>query len=207
MAISTKLIPVLLPLATACAAAPSAAPYQHFAQYQTKLQIDAAQRSVDSAFRPVDDQTAFGIEAVISQPGARSALELGLFRSTDDLTRDVSGVGRVKYKGSLTEFSVGGRWTNDVWYANARPYAGAGVSLLFPKYSETPASGSSQSDSGWALGPYIRGGLEWSLGDSLTVALDYRQVLLSGLVHGVNFGDSPADANYQQIGIVLGWQF
>ncbi|MBL8857629.1 MAG: outer membrane beta-barrel protein [Planctomycetes bacterium] len=206
MAISTRLILVVLPLVTACAAAPTAAPYQHFAQYQTKLQLDVGKRSPDSAFEPVDEHTSYGIEAVISQPGARGGLELGLFYSTDEETRDVSG-GRTKFKGTMTEFSVGGRWEGDLWYAHSRPYASAGASLLFPKYSERPDSGSSRSDSGWAIGPYIRGGLEWTLTDNLTIALDYRQVLLSNIVHDVSFGNSHADANYQQLGIVLGWQF
>jgi len=207
MASSNKLILGVLPLACACAASPAAGPAQHFAQYETKLLIDAGQRRGDSAFGPVDEQTAFGLEAVIHQPNARSALEIGLFHSSDSTTKSEPGSGRVDFKGSMTEFSVGGRWLNDKWYLNTQPYAAAGASLLLPKYSEDPEVGSSKSDSGWAIGPYLRAGVEWSLTDNLSIALDYRLVILANIIHDVSFGRSPADANYQQIGIVLGWQF
>lgn len=196
----------LLPLFASCAAAPLAGPAQYFAQYQTKLMLDVGRRNADSAFEPVDDQTAFGVELDIRQPNARTGLELGLFRSTEEKSKDFGGT-RVDYTGHMTELSVGGRWYNEKGYANAHPYACAGASLLFPSWKEHNSAGGSRDDTGWAVGPYLRGGVEWMLGNHLSLALDYRIVILSNIVHGIDLGDSPADANYQQLGLVVGWAF
>lgn len=202
-----KIAPVALLLLASCAAAPVAGPPQYYAQYQTKLMLDVAQRSVDSAFEPADDQTAFGLELDIRQPNARTGLEIGLFHSSEGKSKDVSGVGRVEYDGQMTEFSVGGRWYNEKAWANAHPYACAGASLLLPEWEERAPLGAKRNDSGWAIGPYLRVGSEWRIGEHVSLALDYRIVILSNVVHGIDLGDSPADANYQQLGLVLGWAF
>jgi hypothetical protein len=169
--------------------------------------LDVGKRSADSAFEPVDDQTSFGIELDVRQPNASSGLELGLFHSSESKSKDVAGIGKVDYKGSMTEFSIGGRWYHDQAFAYGRPYAAAGAALLCPDYSADPVSGPSKSDSGWAVGPYFRVGMEWRIGEHASIALDYRQVLLSNIIRDVDFGNSKADTNYQQIGIILGWAF
>lgn len=193
----------------ACAAvpAPRAAPVQFYAQYESKLMVDVGQRYLDSAFEPVDDQTAFGLELDVRQPNASTGLELGIHYSRDSAARDVAGLGRVDFEGSMTEISVGGRWYHDRAFANGRPYACAGASLLLPEYDVNPPFGETKHDSDWTIGPYLRGGMEWSIGDSLSLALDYRMVILSNIVQDVDVGISRSDANYQQIGVVLGWSF
>jgi hypothetical protein len=210
MSSTKKLILLALPLFAACAAVPAPSPAlapQYYAQYQTKVMVDVGQRCLDSAFEPVDDQPVFGIELDVRQPNASSGLELGLFYSSEKKSKDVAGFGNVDYKASMLEFSVGGRWYHDQVFANGRPYAAAGASLLCPEYVADPDTAPSKTDDGWAIGPYFRVGMEWMVGDHASIALDYRQVLFSEIIRGVDIGNSPADTNYSQIGIVLGWAF
>ncbi|MDZ4774013.1 MAG: outer membrane beta-barrel protein [Planctomycetota bacterium] len=210
MALSHKLTLLVLPLFAACAAVPAPAPAlapQYYAQYQTKVMVSMGTRSLDSAFEPVDDQTVLGIELDVRQPNASSGLELGLFYSQESQSKDIAGFGEVDYEASMLELSVGGRWYHDQVFLTGRPYAAAGASLLCPEYTSDPVSGPSTTDDGWSVGPYARLGMEWMVGDHVSLALDYRLVLFSDLVHGIDLGNSPADTNYQQFGIVLGWSF
>jgi hypothetical protein len=206
MALTTKLSLIVLPLASACAALPSPAP-QYYAQYQTTLMIDAGRRSLDNAFEPVDDQSTLGIELDIRQPNASVGLEVGLFYSSADKSQDVAGIGKVDYESSMIELSVGGRWYHDSAFLFGRPYAAAGASLLLPSYSAEPNIESDETGSDWAIGPYFRVGMEWAIGGHASIAIDYRQVLFANVIHDVDLGNSFADANYQQVGLVVGWAF
>lgn len=198
---------LVIPLACSCAAVPSAAPIQYNAQFETTLLVDFATRCVDSAFDPVDEQLAIGIEADIRQPNDDVGLELGLHHSWDDASRNVAGVGRVDFSADMTELSVGARWKYAEWGARVRPYASAGIAFLLASYSTDSATGGARSDRDWTIGPYVRAGLEWPATEHVSVALDYRQVLFSELFNDLSLANSNTDANYSQIGIVLGWKF
>jgi opacity protein-like surface antigen len=207
MAYPTKILLFVLPCFAACAAAPSPSP-QFYSQYRTKLSIDYAQRSADSAFEPVDDQDTLGIEYDVRQPNASSSFELGLFYSEEKKSKDVPGTGNVDYEGTLFELSMGGRLYLDSEFLKGRPYAAAGLSGFIGRYRADADSGSEVGETDWALGPYYRIGMEWMIGDHISVALDYRQVLFSNVVHDLDIGNGEhADANYQQAGLVLGWTF
>lgn len=203
----TRISLILLPLFGACAVAPPAAPVQFNSQFETTLLVDVGQRCVDSAFEPVDDQLVIGIEADIRQPNDDVGLELGLFHSSQDENKNVGGVGRVDFESAMTELSVGARWKYGEWGSHLRPYAAAGISLLFASYSTDPEASSSKSSSDWTVGPYVRGGIEWPFGENLSLALDYRQVLFTEILNDLSLADSSTDANYSQIGLVFGWKF
>jgi len=192
-----------------CASAPSprAAPFEHYAQFDTTLYVDLAQRCVDTAFGPVDEQFAWGIEADIRQPDDDVGLELGLFCSSEDSSENVPGIGRVNFDASMTELSVGARWRYGELWGRLRPYAAAGAAFLSADYSADPALSASRSGSDWTLGPYVRFGLEYEFDSHWLLGLDYRQVLFTDVVKGLDIGGTSTDANYSQIGFVLGYAF
>lgn len=201
----TKLALLVLPCFAACAASPSPAP-QFYSQYRTKLSIDYAQRYADSAFEPVDDMDTLGLEYDVRQPNAPSSFELGLFYSNEDVKRDVPGSGEVDYQGTMFELSMGGRMYLDSEFLKGVPYAAAGLSGFIGRYRADSAT-SEIGETDWAVGPYYRLGMEWMIGDHISVALDYRQVLFTNVLHDMDIGTGHADANYQQVGLVLGWTF
>jgi opacity protein-like surface antigen len=206
MALPTKLLLFVLPWCGACAAVPAPAP-QFYSQYRTKLSIDVGQRFVDGAFDPVDEQDVIGIEYDVRQPNAMSSFELGLFYSEEKLSRDKAGVGNVDYEGTMLELSLGGRMYLDAEFLKGQPYAAAGMSGFIGRYRADADSGSEEGETDWAVGPYYRLGMEWMLGDHISVALDWRSVILSNIVHDLDIGNGHADANYYQYGMVLGWTF
>lgn len=208
MAPTIKLFLLVLPLFPACAAlpAPVLAP-QYYAAYETKLILEVGQRKMDSAFDPVEEQTAIGLDLFVYQPNARSGLEVGLGYASDETSKDVAGV-PTDFTGTSYELSVGGRLYFDPVFTGGRPYFSGGVTTQYLKREEDPDTGGGSKDSEWAMfAPYFRGGMEWMLGNHLSLGLEYKVVLLSNLFFDIDIGDSKADANYHQAALVIGWDF
>lgn len=198
-------------LATGCAVAPSRAtalaPYEHYARFDTTLYVGVSQRCADTAFGPVDEQLAYSIEADIRQPDDDVGLELGLYCSSDDASENVPGIGRVSFDASMTELSVGARWRYAELWRHFRPYASAGVAFVSASYGADPALSNSREGSDWTLGPYVRAGLEYTFDANWSLSLDYRQVLFTDVVKSLSIDGTSTDANYSQIGLVLGYAF
>jgi hypothetical protein len=194
----------VLLVASSCATSP----FRSGNGFDTTVMANFGWRCADSDLEPVDQQRALGLEADVRLPNDQTGLEIGLFHSDRDGERDVSGVGDVDVHASMTEASVGGRWRyGATWILGAEPYASAGASLIWLSSKSDGARGTSQSATDWTIGPYIRFGLQWTFAEHLVLALDYRQVLFTDWFHDVQLDDVSTDANYSQVGVVLGWQF
>jgi hypothetical protein len=191
-------------LASGCATSP----FYSGNRFDTTVMTDFAWRCADSELEPVDQQRAFGLEADVRLPHDQTGLELGLFHSDRDGTRNLNGAGEADVGSSMTEASVGGRWRyGATWVLGAEPYASAGASLIFLSTKSDGPRGASQSATDWTVGPYIRFGLQWTFAERFSIALDYRQVLFTNWFRDLQLDDVSTDANYSQVGVVLGWQF
>jgi opacity protein-like surface antigen len=179
-------------------------PFHEGNRFETTVMANLAWRCADNDLEPVDEQRALGLEADVRLPNADTGLELGLFHSRRDGTRDS---GTVDVEASMTELSAGGRWEYGDWLFGSRPYASAGAALLFVSTESDGPGGASQSATDWTVGPYIRFGLEWPVTERLSIALDYRQVMFTQAFRDLRLDEISTDANYSQGGIVLSWRF
>ena len=53
----------------------------------------------------------------------------------------------------------------------------------------------------------MRAGLEYTIDANWSLSLDYRQVLFTDVVKSLSIDGTSTDANYSQIGLVLGYAF
>lgn len=194
-------------IAVLFAGACATSPFHPGNRFDTTVMADLAWRCADSDFEPVDQQRAFGLETDVRMPHDNVGLELGLFHSSRSGTREIAGSGSADVDASMTEASVGGRWRYGPWILGSQPYAAAGASLLFVSAKSDGPLAASQSATDWTFGPYVRLGLEWPLTSRLSIALDYRQVLLTQQFREIRLDDLGTDANYSQVGLVLAWRF
>jgi opacity protein-like surface antigen len=178
-------------------------PFHEGNRFDTTVMADFGWRCADNDLEPVDEQHAFGLEADIRLPHDQTGLEVGVFHSY----RDGKNNG-IDVSSSMTEASVGGRWVyGSPWILGAEPYATGGASLIFLSNETDYGGDASQSATDWTVGPYIRLGLQWTFAEHLTFALDYRQVMFTDWFRDIHLDDLTTDANYSQVGVVLGWKF
>lgn len=151
-------------------------------------------RALDAGFwDPVDGQQAVGVTVDFHQRGWPVGLEAGFQVSGDD-----TEVGTVDVKGGVAELSFG---INKTWdhVGRASPFIGGGIASVVAAY-ELDGSTVGDDDDG-SLGFYVHGGAFWRLGRRFNIGVDAR--LLGGT--DVTLLGTSGDANYSQVGLVLGW--
>ncbi|MCY2959522.1 MAG: outer membrane beta-barrel protein [Planctomycetota bacterium] len=191
------LTPTLASPPAAFALPPLAAPQFH-AQGVMRTIVYAGARSMDSDFAPADDQTVFGIAIDVRQADGDASFETGYFFSSGDGDTRV-GANSIDVESHTHELWMGARWRFDPWDGPFQPYVGTGLSLLRAEY-KTDGLGGSDSNSAWAFGAYVHGGLEWNFAEGWSVGVDLR--LLYSTPASLQ-ADTALD--YMQAALTLGW--
>ena len=156
----------------------------------------------------LDDQFVAGLEYVDDDvEDAGGGLEFGLSRSADD-----SHVAGTRVEAELIDAYIGWRQTfgDDDAYDDAgvdddddgdwepHPYAAIGAAIVDGDVDVGPDS---DHDRDW--GAYLRFGVDFEVGDDVTIGLDYRHMFLAELhVAGSNF-----DADSDQLALTFGFPF
>jgi hypothetical protein len=83
--------------------------------------------------------------------------------------------------------------------SHTRPFLGVGVALVRVRLTGSEPGAISNSDSERSVGEYAEGGFYWSLAGHLNIGLHVR-TLFGASVHSLH-----EDANYTQLGLLLGW--
>src|SRR5437899_864319 len=124
------LVPPLLAACalTGCAAVLPAAMPQYRSEYKTTVGLTAGGRRLSKEFDPVEDQHLVGLDVDVRQAGETVGFELDLLHSDKNTTRDVGGVGDVRFHGKSNEISAGARWLYEPLFADVQPYLGLGLS-------------------------------------------------------------------------------
>jgi opacity protein-like surface antigen len=145
-------------------------------------------------WEPVDQQTAIGLMFAMQGEDAIIGFETGLMLSFDE-----DEIGAADVDATLGEIYVGAHRTfgTSAWFA--RPYVGAGVSLIRAAL-EIDAPGNDVDDDDSSVGFYAHGGVAFRLGDSLSLGVDGR--FLGGTDLELFGGDT--DVDYLQLGVFLG---
>lgn len=160
-------------------------------------------RGLDEDFwAPDENQGVLGVTVDFGRKDWPVHLAAGAFVSGAEETTRLSGFGfsgTGKFTASVGEISFG---VMKIWLPsdNVHPYIGGGAALV-SAHAELEISGVSVDDDDGSLGAYAQGGVFWRLGRKFNIGVDGR------LVAGTDidlFGVS-GDADYAQLGIVLGW--
>ena len=151
------------------------APAQFHGAGEARTTIYAGVHWLRDEFDPAQDQTILGIALDVREPGGRASFEAGYFRSFGDGSTRI-GATSVDVDSCVHELWVGGRWSFDPWDNRFHPYVGGGLSAMYAEY-ETQVPGAHDSDTGWAIGAYGHGGIEWDLGGGWAVGLDLRMLV------------------------------
>lgn len=159
-----------------------------------RITLLLAQRMLDGDFwEPVEDQPAIGIDVSFENPEHVIGWEIGIMASKDDgefLGLDVEGKTGELYGGVRKTF---GGPDQDV-----KPYLAGGLSII---KAEGELSGISDDDT--SLAGYLHGGVLGQFTDRFFMGLDLRVLFASDIeLAGVS-----GDADYTQLGLVLGWGF
>jgi opacity protein-like surface antigen len=150
-------------------------PVQFHGEGVVHTTIYAGVRRMRDDFEPADEPWTLGIALDIREPGRQESLEFGYFYSeADDDTR--VGTNTLDVDNTVHELWAGGRWAFDPWGGSLQPYLGIGGSVLYAKFKSSGIGGE-DSNSGWAVGLYGHGGLDWKFADGWSVGLDLRALV------------------------------
>ena len=161
----------------------------------------------DDYWRPTEDHGAFGINFDFAKESWPVSLALGLHGSagSEDLFEDCHRCDSQPYRGeteieaTVGELSVGVLWRPETGH-KLRPYLGGGLAFVSAeKESRLRFGGVSDDDE--STGFYLNGGLAWRIGRHVNGGLDAR--LVTGT--DVTIFDEEGDADYVQLGVLLGY--
>jgi len=146
---------------------------------------------------PVEDQAVVGVTVDFGKEGWPVFLEAGLQGSAGD--DNVLDIGDVSVTGSVGELSFG---VNKTWQpaGNIRPFIGGGLASVTATYEVDTFLGDVDDDD-TSLGVYLHGGVFWRLGKRFNIGVDGR--ILAGT--DITLFGADGDADYAQLGLVLGW--
>lgn len=158
---------------------------------------------VDDDVEPLDNQSAVAVEIDGYLPGPINGFELGLLHA-EDSERALVNIGGsnvdVDFKSDAWEMYLGARktWVPERWLL--RPYVSAGLSAVYVAARGSTSTGS-VSDDALELGPYVRAGVWWQVGDSFRLGVDVRQLLFMEIdLEGDDF-----DTDYTGVSAYFGW--
>ena len=194
-------IPLLLLLAACAATGPGQETYATAGPVQ-RAALYVGQRSLDEGdWEPVEDQATLGLEYSRENPASLVGWELGLLASQDDADERFGGID-FDFEGSTTELYGGVRKTFGDEEARVHPYVGGGLSLVNAKV-EVKALGESEDEDDDSIAGYLHGGIAFDLTESFYAGVDLRILVGSDIeIAGVD-----ADADYEQLALVIGFSF
>lgn len=162
-----------------------------------RIGLIVSQRFLDEGdLEPVDEHTAFALEYVENDPAKSIGFEAGIAHSEEDDT--VLGIG---VEAELLEVYLGVRKEIET-SSGLVPYIGGGLTYLNADLTASVGAASASDDDS-SLGIYLRGGVLWDLTSNVYVGLDARLVVGTDL----EIGGASGDADYEQIGVLLGFSF
>jgi len=167
------------------------------------INVLLAARSFDEKdWAPVEDQPAFGVEYVGELTGTRFAWDVGVDFSYDEADVILPGPMSATLSAGFVSGYVGTRFYFTPLDSDVRPYLGAALTALNVEIEGSSTFGSaSRSDS--TFGVQLRAGVDAQISDSLRLALEWRSLVGAEIeISGVE-----ADADYGQLGVVLGFTF
>ena len=162
-------------------------------------------RMGDEAFwHPLEDQGASGVTVDFGRNGWPVQLAAGINVSeAEDRVRffDPSGLPtHSKYTGTVQELSFG---VMKIWQQEGRrmrPYLGGGLSYVTAMF-ELEFGGSNLEDHDSSIGAYAQGGVFWRLRKRLNIGVDARMLRVTD----IQVSNGKGDADYEQLGFLLGW--
>jgi hypothetical protein len=163
-----------LPITTPCA--PAASPPRALQEAGTRGEhargqfraLFGARKLGDSFFESVREQAVLGIEGTLRLPDSDFAPEVALtlgYGMAGGFLEDVE-------ESTSCDLTVGGRYTffGKEW---VRPYVGAGIGVMYVDV-DLDNDDVSGSDNGFSMLGYVRGGVDFSISESLLFGVDAR---------------------------------
>jgi len=140
----------------------------------------------------VDDQTVAGADFNSYDRSSGNGFEVGFSHSSED-----NDVGPFNAEVRMDDVYGGYRKTFRPEANDFHPYVSLGLALLKGDVDVGPTD-----DDDTTLGPYIRAGIGWDVGDRTRIGLDYRRLFANLDIFGDNF-----DADYDQFALSVGFPF
>ncbi len=156
----------------------------------------------EDLWEPTEDQPVFGVTVDFAPDPWPVQLAIGLYGSTDEEELDLGVFGfstSGEFTASVTELSFGVLKSWEV-AGNVHPYVGGGLSFVEAE-AELESGSSSVDDDDNSPALYGHGGVSWRLGSRFNIGVDGRFLVGSD----IELFDSEGDADYFQIGLLLGW--
>ena len=148
----------------------------------------------EDEWEPVEEQGVFGVTVDFGKESWPINLAAGFMVSGSE-----EDFGAVDIEGSITEFSFGVLKT---WKEGTiRPFVGGGLALVEAEIEVDGPGGASASDDDNSGAIYGQGGVYWRIGPRFNIGGDVRVLLGSD----VEIGGVDREADYFQIGLLLGW--
>jgi hypothetical protein len=169
---------------------------------RTTIDLLVGLRQLDEDdWAPVDEQTAFGVQAAYEGDGAAVGFEVGLSRSSEDETMFVPGFGDFDFESEIVEASFG-LHKSFAPSPTVRPYVGAGLAWAMVDAKGSVAGASADDDDG-SPGFYAHGGVAYESGGGLRLGADLRTLIGTD----VELFGASGDVDYVQLALFLGWRF
>ena len=145
-------------------------------------------RVVDDA-DPADEHKGWGLEFDGYSPADAVGWEFGITRTSDEASS-----GSVDLEATIEEIYTGPRKT---WGdpGKIHPFLSGGLAYVA---AEADVSGAGSDDDS-SFGIYVRGGAYWTFGEHFNVGADARALVGTDIEFG--------DADYLQLGVILGYSF
>jgi len=137
---------------------------------------------------PADEQLGWGLEFDTYHPRNAFGWEAGVNRTSDD----VSVSGGATFEATLKELYLGARKT---WGPPDHLHSFVSLGLSYVSAETRLSTGESEDDSSFGL--YARGGAYWTFGGHFNLGADVKALVGTD----IDFGD----ANYVQLGVILGY--
>ena len=146
-------------------------------------------------WEPFESQVLFGANVDFGKEGWPIQMVAGVHASVDAETAF-----GVDLTATITELSFG---VSKIWKVgkNTRPHIGGGAAMVTAALEAELGSFGSTSVDDSSPGFYVDGGVYWRLGRRFNIGVDARVMLGTD----IEFYGIKGDANYTQIGLLLGW--
>lgn len=154
----------------------------------------------DQFYRPIEDQTVTGVNVDWAPEAWPVSLQFGFYLSSaDDTIPTPAPPTDVEVKFQELSFGLVRIWEG---HKLLHPYLGGGLSAILADYDTTRAGVPAKADDD-TFGFFINGGLYLRFAEKFNVGIDARVLGLTDL----DFEGKKSDADYLQLGLLLGWHW
>ncbi len=152
-------------------------------------------RALGDEWDPIDEQGVLGLNMDLGGASWPVQIEFGFHASGAE-----DDIGPLDVTASIAELQVG---VQKFWKVGStmRPFVGGGLALVWAEVELEDNLGFSVDEDDNTVGAYVHGGIYWRLGKAFNIGLDGR---ITGTGDLEAFG-SEVDANYFQLGMILGF--